>query len=124
MLTAIIEATSVLAGVLMAFWIDAAWDNRRDRIRERGYLQALAAELATNRDRFGRYRELLIGQIETNDHALRTIVFPEGPVPSELVRDWLRTTAALFLEVPEQAALSDILSSGGISFIEDSAVRR
>jgi hypothetical protein len=124
MLTAVIEATSVLAGVLMAFWIDAAWDNRRDRSRERGYLQALAAELATNRERFGQYQELLDGQIQTNDHALRTIVFAEGSVSPERVRDWLRTTAALFLELPEQAALSDILSSGGISFIEDPAVRR
>lgn len=124
MLTALIEAGSVLAGVLIAFWIDAAWDNRRDRGRERGYLQALAAELATNRDRFGRYQELLDGQIRTNDHALRTIVFAQGPVPPDMVREWLRTTAALFLELPEQAALSDILSSGGISFIEDPAVRR
>lgn len=124
MLTALIEATSVLAGVLMAFWIDATWDNRRDRDRERGYLQALVAELATNRDRFSRYRELLDGQIETNDHALRAIVFAESPVAPDLVRDWLRTTAALFLELPEQAALSDILSSGGISFIVDPAVRR
>jgi hypothetical protein len=124
MLTAVIEAASVLTGVLMAFWIDAAWDNRKDRRRERGYLQALVAELATNRDRFSRYRELLDGQIQTNDRALRTIVFAEGPVPPELVRNWLRTTAALFLELPEQAALSDILSSGGISFIEDPAVRR
>ena len=42
-MTALIEAISVLAGVLIAFWIDAAWDNRRDRGRERGYLQALRA---------------------------------------------------------------------------------
>ena len=124
MLTAIIEAISVLAGVLIAFWIDAAWDNRRDRSRERGYLHALRAELATNRDRFRRYRELLDGQVETNDKALQTNVFAEAPVPPDSIREWLRTTAALFLELPEQAALSDILSSGGISFIEDPAVRR
>jgi hypothetical protein len=124
MLTALIEASSVLAGVLIAFWIDAAWDTRKDRGRERGYLRALAAELTTNRDRFGRYRESLDAQIETNDQALRTIVFARGSVPPDSVREWLRTTAALFLELPEQAALSDILSSGGISFIEDPAVRR
>lgn len=124
MLTALLEATSVLAGVLIAFWIDAAWDNRRDRARERGYLQALVAELATNHDRFGRYRALLDGQLETNDHALRTIVFGDGPVPPDSIREWLRTTAALFLELAEQAALYDILSSGGISFIEDPAIRR
>jgi hypothetical protein len=35
-----------------------------------------------------------------------------------------RTTAALFLELPERAALADILSSGGASFIEDPSVRR
>lgn len=30
-LTAVLEAVSVLAGVLIAFSIDAAWDNRRGR---------------------------------------------------------------------------------------------
>jgi hypothetical protein len=123
-LTALLEAVGVLAGVLLAFSIDAAWDNRRDRGREKGYLSALAAEIGTNRERFARYRDLLDGQLRTNDHALGDIVFGGPTVEAGSVREWLRSTGALYLELPERAALSDILSSGGISFIEDPSVRR
>ena len=121
---ALVEAGSVVAGVLIAFSIDAAWDNRRDRGRERGYLSALAAEIATNRARFSAYRAQLEVQLQTNDRALRDIVFAHGTLAPEGVRQWLQSTGALYLELPEQAALSDILSSGGVSFIEDPGVRR
>ena len=123
-LTALLEAVSVLAGVLIAFSIDAAWDNRRDRGREKGYLSALAAEIETNRERFCGYLDQLQSQLHTGDRALREIVFAQGTVDPGAVRGWLQSTGALYLELPEQAALSDILSSGGVAFIEDPGVRR
>ena len=122
-LTALLEAVSVLAGVLIAFSIDAAWDNRRDRGREKGYLSALAAEIETNRERFCGYLDQLQSQLHTGDRALREIVFAQGTVDPGAVRGWLQSTGALYLELPEQAALSDILSSGGVAFIEDPGVR-
>lgn len=120
----ILEGLGVLTGILIAFGIDAAWDARQDRVREMGYLEALRSELATNRDRFEDYKESLQRESDGDEYALREVVFAAGPVSPADLREMSYRSAGSFLALPERAALSDILSSGGISFVQDAAIRR
>ena len=111
-------------GILLAFGIDAAWDARGDREREAVYLAALQAEVTTNRERFEDHLGYLRAILRADERALQNIVFAEGPVTSDEVLAVLLRLPGSFLELPERAALSDILSSGGIAFIQDPALRR
>lgn len=122
--SALLEGIGVLVGILIAFGIDAAWDTRGDREREAVYLEALQAEIATNRARFEDHREFLRWTLQEDEKALRTVVFAEGPVTSDVILAMSETLPGSFLVLPERAALSDILSSGGISFVEDPGLRR
>ena len=119
-----LQGLGVLAGILTAFAIDAAWEDRGDRHREVAYLQALSAELATNGSRFRAYRERAEAAIAADEGALRTIVFTDEPVTPAVLSEVIAGFGALFLTLPERAALSDILASGGVAYIEDPEVRR
>lgn len=122
--SALLEGLGVLAGILLAFAIDAAWDDRQERLRESGYLEALQAELATNRERFQEYKVLLQLSRDGDAYALENVVFAEAGVTRSDIVEMTQRSAGSFLTLPERAALADILSSGGIAFIEDPAVRR
>ncbi len=44
-----VEAVVIVASILIAFAIDAAWDERNDRVQERAYLRALADDFEVAR---------------------------------------------------------------------------
>jgi hypothetical protein len=122
--SAILQGFGVLAGILAAFAIDAAWDRHVDAGREAAYLDALSAELSTNRARFESYRQRAEAALSADEEALQTVVFAPGPVSPESVAKVVAGFGALFLTLPERAALSDILTSGGIAYITDPTIRR
>jgi len=51
------EAAIIVASILLAFWVDAWWDERSDRNQERALLQALVRDFAGARDIFERTTE-------------------------------------------------------------------
>lgn len=122
--SALLEGVGVLTGILIAFGIDAAWDMRQDRAREAGYLEALSAELGTNRDRFEEYQRRLQGSLDGDEYALREVVFAEGAVTPDDLLEMSRRSSGSFIVLPERAALADILSSGGVAYIEEAGIRR
>ena len=40
-----LEAAAIVASILLAFWIDAGWDQREDAARERIVLETLLADM-------------------------------------------------------------------------------
>ena len=45
-----VEAAAIVAGILLAFAIDAGWDERNEREEEKEILQSLVVEFEANRD--------------------------------------------------------------------------
>lgn len=45
-----VEATAIVASILLAFTIDAWWDDRKERVEEREILESLQVEFEANRD--------------------------------------------------------------------------
>ena len=122
--SAFLQGLGVLLGILIAFGIDAAWDTRQDEERASNYLDALGSELETNRERYEGYLRELAAGVAEDAAGIRDIVFADGAVTSGQILEWQTGGAASFMTLPERAALTDILSSGGITLIDDPAVRR
>jgi hypothetical protein len=118
------QGLGVLLGILIAFAIDAAWEERADREREVGYTLALAAELADNKRAF----EYSLTRIELSnretDHYMGTVVFADGVVPPDTLSSMLWAFGPIPPFAPQRAALEDIVSSGGIAFVEAADLRR
>jgi hypothetical protein len=55
-----LEATAIVASILLAFWIDAGWDQREDAARERIVLETLSSDL----QEFQSAREIRDGYLE------------------------------------------------------------
>jgi hypothetical protein len=111
-------------GILIAFGIDAAWDERQDGEREATYLSALSAELSENEQIFEGYLGKLESELAGDGEAIQTLVFANRSVTSAEILDWTTRSQASFIRLPERAALDDILSSGGIAFVDDPETRR
>jgi hypothetical protein len=118
-----LEGLAVLLGVLAAFGVDALWQMRSERVRERAFLTALQEELASNRERCQDYIEYLQGDAAEAAELYRSVVLATEPVGEERVLELLLTTgpAQVFLE---QAALLDLVGSGGLQLVRSAPVRR
>jgi hypothetical protein len=122
--SAAIQGFGVLAGILLAFSIDAAWDERGEREREVLYLAALAAELEVNTAIFEDFAEFLRGENADNTRGIVDIVSAEGPVTEAEINEMVYDVGPVRARVPERAALVDLMTSGGIAYIRDPSVRR
>jgi hypothetical protein len=118
-----IQGLGVAMGILLAFGLDALWEERGERTREAAYLTALSGELAANRRIFQDYLELLRGESDATNEAL-DIVFSLTPVAPDSINRAMWGLGPVDTQRPDQAALSDLLSSGGLALIEDPSVRR
>jgi hypothetical protein len=116
---------AVLLAILIAFGIDAWWDVRTEAQESAAYQAALLDEVQAN-------RELLQQLLEDETRFevgimidyLAEVVYAEGPVSDD-------TILRMFFEIGpggatqyRRAALSDLLSSGGLAAIADGDVRR
>jgi hypothetical protein len=118
------QGLGVLLGILIAFSIDAAWEERADREREVGYTLALAAELADNKRTFEYSLTRIEGSVRVIDHYMGAVVFADGAIPPDTLASMLWVLGPIPPFAPQRAALEDILSSGGIAFVEAADLRR
>ena len=117
------EGAAIVASILLAFWIDAAWDNHQDRLEEREALVSIRAELESNLgliERELKYRHAMIESIET------LFAMVDGEVhlsPNELDK---RIGDLTWWAVNDfsASALQSIIASGRLSIIEDAELRR
>ena len=118
----IVEATAIVASILLAFAIDAWWQSRTERIVETQYLQALREDL---------HRSLkLLDEIEAQQRQqvgyLKSLLLTNGDTPySDELRRWI--DEGLFnvgTYKPQISALRDLESSGQAQIIENQEIRR
>jgi len=118
------ESVAIVASILLAFALDAAWDDHTERREETEELIRLEAELEANVDRFA---SEIVGQeslIEHSDTLLGILEWAGGAADQVTVGDGL-LLSLLFAPIvePERAALDALVSSGGIQVISDRRVR-
>jgi len=117
-----VEATAIVASILLAFAIDAWWQNRTDRFVEAQYLQAMRADLL-------RSLELLDENEATQRRQvgyLESLLLTNGDTPySDELRRWLDD--GLFnvgTYEPQISALHELESSGQTQIIQNQDLRR
>lgn len=122
---ALIEGGAVLAGILIAFGIDAGWDIRSERERERSYLVAVREELEGNRMLFQQDIIQLETWIKASYEHLTNIAASRVAAADRneiLEMAWL--TGPDRTSPPARAALDDLVSSGGFQILRSSELRR
>ncbi len=117
-----VEATAIVASILLAFAIDAWWQNRTDRIVEAQYLQAMRADLL-------RSLELLDENEATQRRQvgyLESLLLTNGDTPySDELRRWFDD--GLFnvgTYQPQISALYELELSGQTQIIQNQDLRR
>lgn len=77
-----LEATTIIASILFALWVDATWDDYKEQHREQQYLvglavefEAAAAEIASDQ----RIRKVILGN-------LQAALSPDQDTPVEQAR--------------------------------------
>jgi hypothetical protein len=122
---AALEGLAVLVGILTAFGIDAWWDVRSEAQEAAAYQAALLDEVKANRALLARIveRETRF-EVGIMTGYLEQVVYAQGSVSDS-------TILRMFFDIGpggatqyRRAALSDVLSSGGLAAIDDGEVRR
>ena len=118
----LLESIAIVLSILLAFAIDAGWDERQDRRAEAEILRALSVEFEGYRDGFSRRSEFYQ---ETADQIV-WLLDEAKFIPSEaerLDRGLLAFVGAPTLEMGS-GVNAELVASGRVSLISDPTVRR
>ncbi len=120
----IAESVAIVASILLAFALDASWDNHTARREETEELRRLEAEIKANVERF---EAEIVGQESLLEHtdSLLGILERNAGASARVTVDNGLLLSLLFAPVvePERSALDALVSSGGIQLISDRQVR-
>lgn len=115
----------MLIGILVAFGIDAWWQERTDRATERELLTALATELRDARDGFESHSVSLAAEFDVSAEVVHVLSSPESRVISnDSLHVLTRRMAPPTIYHAPRAALDDLTSSGGIALLQSDLLRR
>ncbi|MDX1482832.1 MAG: hypothetical protein R3315_14195, partial [Woeseiaceae bacterium] len=118
----VVEATAIVASILIAFAIDAWWQDRTDRKVELNYLQALQDDLQVSLELLTRDEAVQQRQIDYLESLLSTIGDTRY---SDELRLWIDD--GLFdvgTYQPQISSLRDLESSGQSRIIRSPRIRR
>ncbi len=117
-----LEATTIIASILFALWVDATWDDYQERQREQKYLAGLAVEFdGAAREIAGdqRIRRVILGN-------LQAALAPDENTPLEQARlaasDPSNILNARFY-TPSHPTLEDLTASGNLQILESETLR-
>jgi hypothetical protein len=117
-----VETVAIVGSILLAFAIDAWWQNRTERIVEINYLQALQDDLLRSLEYLSEDEAVQKRQVEYLESLLSTN--RDTPYSDEL-RRWIDD--GLFdvgTYQPQISALRDLESSGQTKIIRNPEIRR
>lgn len=117
------EGFAIVVSILLAFAIDAAWDVRGERVRERSYLERLRVEFRDNREDILQDRtdrERIIAEFA---FILRATRAPEQAVPREIGSRLRNLSGNFRFYSPSHAVLNEIISSGDLGLLRSDSLR-
>jgi hypothetical protein len=119
------EGAIIVVSILLAFWVDAWWEDRKDRAEEERIVGLIHAEAVANRQLFAEHRQLHQGIVDAGLRLLER-TGPNAEVEDheidELIGD-LATFIDWWTVEPSVGAVASILQSGQISLIESGELR-
>lgn len=119
----VLQALAVTASILLAFAIDAWWDQWQDRTEEREAMVRLQREFETNHSRFvearASHQRILESAVALLAHIDTLGADPLHETPDSL----LPSLWNWYTYDPLQGTLSSLVSSGRLSLIEDDSLR-
>ncbi len=117
----IVEATAIVASILLAFAIDAWWESSKaaeDEIESLGLIQRDLRETQVQLDSYLEFVEIAI---QSAFSAYRDLS-GDGPYDREKIRETLFRIDRVTVRIPK-AAYTDILSTGNLRVISDRGLR-
>ena len=118
-----VEAAAIVASILLAFAIDAWWDERVERIEEREILESLQVEFLVNRDA----AQAVVQRHETGvQNIARFVSLTDEQVlelSAEEIEDYLLDFASPYTFDPVRGTVDVLLSSGKLGILESPKLR-
>lgn len=114
----IVEACVIIVSILLAFGIDAWWDERKDSQRERAYLVSLRADvIGTIRDN----ERVIAEQLEEHERILG--IAEMISMGAELPTGYRSTFPSVTLPAESMDTYRDLVASGGTTLLSSEEVR-
>ena len=118
----VVEALAIIASILLAFAIDAWWDDRRDRIAEQNYLGSLRQEIVEGINLAIDNIERRKDTIAAHEALIQQIQGATRASESELYE--LISYASLPIQyIPPRSVFNDIVASGATLLIRSDELR-
>lgn len=119
----VIESVTIVLSILLALLLDAAWDYRGDRAREREYLDGLRVEFRASAEELAldeAARGVILDRVRRVVETART----GGTAPADSLAPWTASMLNYRFFTPAHAVLEDLTSSGNLGLIRSDSVRR
>ncbi|MEN8374765.1 MAG: hypothetical protein ABFS34_04895 [Gemmatimonadota bacterium] len=118
----LIEGAVVVLSILLAFGIDAAWDDRQLAAKEAEYLTALRVEMALASEELAEDHGRRDAWIADADSILGQI--PVRIAPDSAVNVWMQDVSMFMSRFfPPSSVLGDLVSSGNLSTLSSQELR-
>ena len=114
-----------VGSILLAFGIEAWWDERQERAEEQTLLTALHSELTDARRGFEEQLDILEEDTRLASTTLQALSNGQvGEIPADSVNALAMALGPSYAFQPPLAALNDLLEGGGIALIRSDTLRR
>lgn len=118
------ETVAIVVSILIAFGLDAWWDESREAAEERRHLVAIAADFGANQALVVRY-ENMYREVDRGTRELIEMLEGRNPEVSVSVPDSLLTAPAFVATYdPSRSAYDALLNGGGLATIRNEELRR
>jgi hypothetical protein len=120
-----VEAAAIVASILLAFAIDAWWEERLERDSERRYLESLLADVRTDVNEYA----FLTSELEAYQRATEIMIRVvdghdvQTDSPSNFSK-LLHCSTFLAVPVESRGTIDDLLSTGNLALLHERAIRR
>jgi hypothetical protein len=121
----LVEGAAIVASILLAFAIDAWWEDRSDQIRLNEFLWQVRADTLDNQRRLTEALQLERGQLGAVEKILAALRSPK-PMTLESAREWTQVEPGfLWFSDPRllEGAINALVATGEINLVENTRVK-
>jgi len=118
-----IEAAAIVVSILLAFTIDAWWDNRQDRAEERELLKSLNVEFEANRDQADSIISYLDRDVQSVAMLMELRQDEILALPAEVVETIIGSLATPRTFDAVRGSIDSMIGSGKLGMLRDRELR-
>lgn len=118
-----VEAAAIVVSILLAFAIDAGWDERQERAEEREALESLSVEFEANRDEASvviSFHDRVIQSVATLVEMRQDEILA---LPAKAVEEMISSLAAPRTFDAVRGSVDALISSGNLGILRDRELR-